>query len=178
MTPPLKRKGSGSPQPARGSIEAVVAALDTTTGGKKKKVSRVKKNWMETFVLLCKGHLEHLYARLDEEFDKSLSDGEGDVEVDTGSEGGRSTSSNWHQQGGNWKKDAAEEEATKKKYAAQLTNKLSAQAFAAAASGMPIEKPPGLEDMEPQEVERKSDDLPEDISGTIGVEPTTRRGAT
>ena len=71
--------------------------------------------------------------------------------IDTGSDGGgRSTSSNLHQQGANWKTNVAGEEATRKKGAAQLMNKLSAQAFVAAASGMvnehemPIEKPPGL----------------------------------
>ena len=94
VTPPLKGRGSGSPQLARETIEAVAVALDTTTRGKKNKVSRIKKNKKETFLLSCKGHLEHLYARLDEEFDKSLSDCEGEGEVDTGSEGGRSTSSN------------------------------------------------------------------------------------
>ena len=39
-------------------------------------------------MLSCKGHLEHLYDRPGQEFDKFLRDGEGDAEVDTGSEWG------------------------------------------------------------------------------------------
>ena len=93
MTPPLKGKGPGSSQDAQGTLEAVVAVLDTNTRGKKKKVSRIKRSKKETFMLSCKGHLIALYHRLDEEFDKSLSDGEEDAEVDTASDGDHSTTS-------------------------------------------------------------------------------------
>ena len=81
-------RGPGSLPPARETIDAVAIALGTATAKTKGEVSRIKKNKKDTFLLSCKGHLMDLYARLDQEFDKALSEGEGDSEVDNGSEWG------------------------------------------------------------------------------------------
>ena len=57
------------------------------------KVTRIKKNKKKTFMLSCKGHLDALYHRLDEEFDKSLTEGEENLEANTASDGDHSTTS-------------------------------------------------------------------------------------
>ena len=89
----------------------------------------------------CYGHLTNLFRQLGQGYDKVHGTSEGDGEVDTASEGGRSASSSWRQDGATWKRTVEEEEAPRKKAseeeegaAVQSKTDLIAQAFGVPAT--------------------------------------------
>ena len=96
-----KKVGPGTLPPGLEMLRPGYMKVDSSPRPKKGKLSRIKKSKKKTFMMSCRGHLEEMIRRLDEEYNKVHGNTEGEsidegstAEVDRGSDDeGRSNDS-------------------------------------------------------------------------------------